>query len=49
MALGYFGDQFTIPILKEIKNSDPFLAKNGRYFVRMEAEKALNHLQKLNE
>jgi hypothetical protein len=43
-ALGYFGDKSTIPILNEIKNTDPFISKNGRYFVRMEAEKAINNI-----
>jgi hypothetical protein len=46
MALGVFGDQSTIPILDEIKKSDPYLV-NGKYFiVRMEAEKAINKIMK---
>jgi hypothetical protein len=48
MALGYYGDQSTIQILNEIKQTDPYLS--GKYYVvRMEAEKAINHLQKLNK
>lgn len=46
MALGYFGDKSTIPILNELKISDPFLSKNGKYFVRMEAENAISKIMK---
>ena len=46
MALGYFGDKSTIPILNEIKISDPYFAKNGRYTVRREAEEAINNIMK---
>jgi len=46
MGLGYFGDISNIPILNEIKISDPYLV-NGKYFVvRMKAEEAINNIMK---
>jgi hypothetical protein len=45
-VLGYFGDKSTIPILTEIKNSDPYMLKNGIYFVRVEAGKAIDKITK---
>ena len=45
-ALGYFGNKSDIPVLTEIKNSDPFVSKKGDYQVRIEAEKAIENIMK---
>jgi len=45
-ALGYFGDKSTIPVLTEVKNSDPFISKKGDYWIRDEAEKAIENIMK---
>jgi hypothetical protein len=46
MAVGNFGDRSSVPILEEITKTDPYVAENGKYFVRMEAEEAIKKIMK---
>jgi HEAT repeat protein len=44
-ALGYFGDETTIPLLKNIQTSDAYVDSGGIHKVRVEAQEALKKLQ----
>jgi hypothetical protein len=43
-SLGNFGDKSTIPILEEIMKNDSLMAKDGKYYVRIEAENAIKKI-----